>query len=86
MTLTGIPERPNRRLTDGTRLDTPRARQNRLVRVIASDPVLVQWLATTKARTLHEVAASLATLGHHDAAEVVRRRADSLGAGDASPF
>lgn len=84
--MTGLPERPNRRLTDRTPLDSPRARQNRLVRHISADPVLVEWLATSKSRTLHEAAAALTEAGHPEAAELVRQRADALAAGAVSPF
>lgn len=80
------PPRPNRRLTDGGRTDTPRARQGRLVRYIAADPALVGWLATSKARTLNDVAAQLVTAGHPDAAELVQRYALDLAGGGRSPF
>ena len=78
--------RPNRRATDGGPNDSPRARQRRLVRHIMSDPVLVGWLATSKARTLHAVAAQLAAAGHQDAADMVSRHAVRLATGDLSPF
>jgi hypothetical protein len=81
-----LPERPNRRATDGTRTDTPRARQRHLVRHITADPVLVGWLATSKARTLHAVAADLVAAGHGDAAELVQRWALDLAGGNRSPF
>lgn len=80
------PERPNRRLTDGGPLDTPRARQRRLVAHISADRVLIGWLGTSKARTLHNVAAELASAGHREAAELVHRRADDLSTGNVSPF
>jgi hypothetical protein len=82
----GLPHRPNRRATDGGRTDTPRARQRRLVAHISGDPELVAWLATSKARTLHGLAAELAGAGHRDAAEIVSRRARELADGTASPF
>jgi hypothetical protein len=78
--------RPNRRATDGGPDDSPRARQRRLVRHISSDPVLVDWLATTKARTLHAVAAELTAAGHREAADMVSRYAVRLATGDLSPF
>jgi len=78
--------RPNRRATDGGASDTPRARQRRLVRHISSDPELVGWLATTKARTLNDVAAMLSGSGHGAAAELVARYAQAMTSGDRSPF
>jgi hypothetical protein len=78
--------RPNRRATDGGPADAPRARQRRLVRHIMSDPDLVGWLATSKARTLNDVAAMLSGAGHGDAAELVQRYAQALASGDRSPF
>lgn len=54
--------------------------------MIAGDPDLVAWLATTKARTLHESAARLVSAGHRDAAELVRLHADALTTGNRSPF
>jgi hypothetical protein len=78
--------RPNRRATDLGPADTPRARQRRLVRHISSDPELVAWLGTTKARTLNDVAAMLSSHGHGDAAELVQQYATALGNGDRSPF
>lgn len=78
--------RPNRRATDRGPGDDPRARQRRLVRHIASDPVLVGWLATSKARTLHAVAAELTREGHKEAADLVSRYAIRLATGDVSPF
>jgi hypothetical protein len=78
--------RPNRRATDGGPEDNPRVRQRRVVRMISSDPVLVDWLATTKARTLHAVAAELTAAGHRDAADMVSRYAVRLATGDLSPF
>jgi hypothetical protein len=51
-----------------------------------ADPVLVGWLATTKARTLHDVAAALHGAGHGEAAEFVTRYAIALANGDRSPF
>lgn len=86
MTPEAPPPRPNRRATDGGPTDTPRARQNRLVRHIAADPDLCGWLGTTKARTLYDVAADLAAAGHREAAELVQRRAARLASGEASPF
>lgn len=80
------PPRPNRRATDGNRNDTPRARQNRLIRMIAADPVLLGWLATSKARTLTAVAADLSAAGHADAAEAIARYAQQLTAGEVSPL
>jgi hypothetical protein len=56
------------------------------VRHISSDPELVGWLATTKARTLNDVAAMLSGAGHGDAAELVARYAQALTSGDRSPF
>lgn len=84
--MTTTPERPNRRATDRTPLDAPRARQGRLVRMIAADPVLVDWLATSKARTLLDVAAVLTEHGHRDAAELVRQYGDDLTSGRRSPL
>jgi mevalonate kinase len=78
--------RPNRRATDLGPGDTPRARQARLVRMIAADPELVGWFATSKARTLNAVAAELSGAGHGDAAELVARYAQALASGDRSPF
>jgi hypothetical protein len=86
MSAEDLPARPNRRATDGGPADSPRARQRRLVRHIASDPVLVGWLATSKARTLAAVAADLSAAGHGDAAEMVARYAQRLTTGDLSPF
>lgn len=80
------PHRPNRRAEDGGPLDSPRARQRRLVRHISADPDLVGWLGTSKARTLHNVAAQLSQAGHGAAAEIVQRRADDLASGNVSPF
>jgi hypothetical protein len=80
------PERPNRRITDGGPTDTPRARQGRLVRFISGDPILVDWLATSKARTLMHVAAQIGRAGHPEAAELVRQHADDLTSGKTSPF
>ena len=84
--MTDVPPRPNRRLTDGGPGDTPRARQGRLVRHITGDPDLIAWLGTTKARTLHSVAADLVAAGHREAAELVSRRARDLADGSVSPF
>lgn len=81
-----LPERPNRRATDLGPGDSPRARQGRLVRFISSDRVLMEWLGTSKARTLHNVAADLVAAGHPEAAEIVSRRARELADGTASPF
>jgi hypothetical protein len=81
-----VPPRPNRRATDGGPADSPRARQHRLVRHIAADPVLLAWLATSKARTLYDVAALLTTAEHPDAAELVRQRADAIASGLISPL
>lgn len=78
--------RPMRRATDGGPSDSPRARQGRLVRHIAADPVLFGWLGVSKARTLNAVAAQLAAAEHHEAAEIVRQQADRLASGQASPF
>jgi hypothetical protein len=78
--------RPNRRATDRGPDDDPRGRQRRLVRHISGDPVLVGWLATSKARTLHTVAAQLTRAGHKDAADMVSRYAIRLATGDVSPF
>jgi len=78
--------RPNRRATDAGPADSPRARQRRLVRHIMADPELIGWLATTKARTLYDVAAVLSGAGHGDAAEIVHRYAAELASGDRSPF
>lgn len=86
MTTEHLEPRPNRRATDRGPGDTPRARQRRLVRHIAADPELVGWLATTKARTLHDVAAALTGAGHREAAEFVTRYALALANGDRSPF
>jgi hypothetical protein len=58
----------------------------RVVRHIAADPVLVGWLATTKARTLHDVAAQLVEHGHPEAAELVRQYGDDLTSGKRSPL
>lgn len=80
------PQRPNRRATDRTPTDTPRARQRRLVRHISADPVLVEWLAISKARTLYGLAADLEAAGFGGAAELVQRRADALAHGEASPL
>jgi hypothetical protein len=84
--VTDLPSRPKRRLTDGGPGDTPRARQGRLVRHITADPDLIAWLATTKARTLHNIAADLVSAGHPEAAEIVSRRAREIADGTASPF
>lgn len=78
--------RPNRRLTDLGPNDTPRARQRRLVAHISGDRVLLDWLAISKARTLHNIAAELAGDGHKDAAELVVQRARDLEAGNVSPL
>jgi hypothetical protein len=78
--------RPNRRATDGGPDDSPRARQRRLVRHISADPELIAWLGTTKARTLHNIAAELSAAGHVAAAELVSRRAIDLATGNVSPF
>jgi hypothetical protein len=78
--------RPNRRATDRGPDDTPQRRQRSLVRHIVADPVLVGWLATSKARTLHTVAAQLTAAGHKDAADMVSRYAIRLATGDVSPF
>lgn len=78
--------RPNRRATDGGPADSPRARQRRLVVHIQHDPALIVWLGTTKARTLHDVAAQLSAAGHGDAAELVSKRARDLASGNVSPF
>jgi hypothetical protein len=53
---------------------------------ITNDPALIAWLATSKARTLHDVAAQLSGAGFGDAAELVQRRADALASGEVSPF
>lgn len=84
--MTDQPTHPQRRVSDRHRTDSPRVRQNRLVRHIAADPVLIQWLAVSKSRTLHEAAAALASEGFSDAAELVRKRADRLASGEASAF
>jgi hypothetical protein len=76
-----VTERPNRRATDRGPADSPLARQRRVVRMIAADPVLVQWLATLHARKLHEVAADLTAAGHDAAAELVHQRADAVACG-----
>jgi hypothetical protein len=81
-----VVERPSRRATDGGPADSPRARQGRLVRHIRSDRVLVEWLATSKARTLHTVAAQLSAAGHKEAADMVSRHAVRLATGEVSPF
>ena len=86
MSAEDLEPRPNRRATDGGPEDDPRARQRRLVRHISRDPVLVGWLATSKARTLHSVAAQLAAAGHREAADMVSRHAVRLATGDLSPF
>lgn len=78
--------RPSRRFDDLHPGSSARARQGRLVRHIAADPDLLGWLGTTKARTLHAVAADLAAAGHHEAAELVRQRADDLQTGVVPPF
>jgi hypothetical protein len=78
--------RPNRRATDTGPLDSPRARQRRLVVHIQNDPELIAWLGITKARTLNDVAAQLSAAGHGAAAELVHRRADDLASGTVSPF
>jgi hypothetical protein len=75
--------RPNRRATDGGPYDAPLARRRRLVRHIAADPVLVDWLATSKARTLLDAAA---LLDDREAAETIRRYADELTSGRRSPL
>lgn len=84
--MTAEPSHPRRRLTDLGPGDSPRARQGRLVRFIAADPDLTAWLGTTKARTLHAVAADLVAAGYADAAEIVSRRARDLADGTASAF
>lgn len=56
------------------------------MRHISADPELVGWLATTKARTLNDVAAMLSGEGHGAAAELVARYAQALTSGDRSPF
>lgn len=78
--------RPARRFDDLGPGSSTRARQARLVRHIAADPDLIGWLGTSKARTLHAVAAELAAAGHGEAAEIVRQRADDLQTGVVSPF
>lgn len=86
MTVEQHEPRPNRRATDGGPLDSPRARQRRLVRHISADPDLIAWLGTTKARTLHDAAAMLSSAGHGAAAELVERYALALANGERSPF
>ena len=86
MTVEASEPRPNRRATDGGVGDTPRARQRRVVRMIAADPDLVGWLATSKARTVSDVAAMLTGEGHEAAARLVQRYANALASGDRSPF
>jgi hypothetical protein len=54
--------------------------------MIAADPELVGWLATSKARTIAHIAAELTAAGQKDAAELVQRKADALSHGDISPF
>ncbi len=81
-----LEERPNRRATDGGPADSPRARQRRLVLHIMADRELVGWLATSKARTLHAVAADLSAAGHGAAADLVHRYAQRIASGDVSPF
>lgn len=83
---TDLPRRPSRRSTDGGPQDSPQARRRRLVRFIAADPDLLAWLADSKARTLHRVAADLATDGYVAAAEHVRAYADLLLSGEVGPF
>lgn len=79
-------ERPNRRLTDGNRNDTPKARQARLIRAIASDPVLLNWLGGLIARILDRAATDIAIDGRIDCANAVRTRADQYRSGAISPF
>lgn len=86
MTVDASQGRPNRRATDGGPADSPRARQRRLVRHISADPALVGWFATSKARTLNDVAALLSEQGHGAAADLVQRYAVELTTGDRSPF
>jgi hypothetical protein len=86
MTAAAPPPRPSRRATDSGPADSPRARQRRLVRHIAADPVLVEWLATRTARTLYGLAAELTAAGQGDAAELVQRRADAYAHGEVPPL
>jgi hypothetical protein len=75
-----------RRFDDLGPTSSPRARQARLVRHIASDPDLLGWLATSKARTLLSLAADLAAAGYDEAAELTRQRAEELTVGVVFPL
>jgi hypothetical protein len=68
-------ERPNRRLADRGRQDSPAQRQRHIALVIAADPVLVSWLAGQRARALDDAAHLLDLAGQDKAAAIVRREA-----------
>jgi hypothetical protein len=78
--------RPARRATDVGPADSPKERIRRLIRHIAADPVLAGWLADSKARTVHRLAADLAAAGQPEAAALARAFADGLVHGGVSPF
>ena len=80
------PGHPARRFDDLGPGSSVRARQARLVRHIAADPDLVEWLGTSKARTLYTLAADVAAAGHPDAAELIRQRAEELQRGAVFPL
>jgi hypothetical protein len=79
-------ERPNRRATDRVPGDTPENRRRRLIRHISADPVLVRWLADSKARTLDGIADNLKRRGKTEAAAELWRAASALRTGELSPF
>jgi hypothetical protein len=78
--------RPSRRATDVGPADAPRERIRRLIKHIASDPVLAGWLADSKARTVDRLAADLTAVGQPEAAELARAFANGLRHGGVSPF
>jgi hypothetical protein len=78
--------RPSRRATDVGPADAPKERIRRLIRHVAADPVLAAWLADSKARTVHRLAADLAAAGYREAAEMARAYAEGLTHGGVSPF
>lgn len=79
------PPRPNRRIGDGGRADTARAREAHLVRVIAADPVKVTWLSRRIARSLGRVADLIGETSPECAA-LVRAEADRYRNGEINPF
>jgi hypothetical protein len=81
-----LPARPNRRATDGGPGDTPVRSRRRLVRMIASDPEHVAWLAAHNASVLERAAQHLALAGHREAASRLRHIANAHRDGSISPF